>query len=270
MVSAGAATGQRLVTMVPSAQLSAASKASPSPGESWPLRIKGRPRQTKPEMPRPRPRRRRRSKRSPRIGKASSVAQIGMVKVRIAAREVGAINWAKASRMLKAAIERKPAMISRGHCSLGTASGTPRASAIATSTSPAKVMPAARSVQGAISVSDIRTAGQLKPQSRPSSGTSRSEREGAGGMAGLCGMAGHGRHVISMEARCKPSGLSRLPSPLAGEDGPKGRMRSGASFPRHGRACPDHSRLRWSSVVFKTWMLATRASMTGMSRDPSP
>ena len=31
---------------------------------------------------------------------------------------------------------------------------------------------------------------------------------------------------------------------------------------RHGRACPDHPRLRVSNAVFKTWMLATRASMT--------
>jgi len=31
---------------------------------------------------------------------------------------------------------------------------------------------------------------------------------------------------------------------------------------RHGRACPDHPRLRQPSAVFKTWMLATRASMT--------
>jgi len=31
---------------------------------------------------------------------------------------------------------------------------------------------------------------------------------------------------------------------------------------RHGRACPDHPRLHSSSAVFKTWMLATRASMT--------
>uniref|UniRef100_A0A9E7ZWW4 HutD family protein n=1 Tax=Bosea sp. NBC_00436 TaxID=2969620 RepID=A0A9E7ZWW4_9HYPH len=31
---------------------------------------------------------------------------------------------------------------------------------------------------------------------------------------------------------------------------------------RHGRACPDHPRLQQCHVVFKTWMLATRASMT--------
>ncbi len=31
---------------------------------------------------------------------------------------------------------------------------------------------------------------------------------------------------------------------------------------RHGRACPDHPRLRWSRPEFKSWMLATGASMT--------
>ena len=38
---------------------------------------------------------------------------------------------------------------------------------------------------------------------------------------------------------------------------------------RHGRACPDHPRLRWSSSVFKAWMLATRASMTARARSTS-
>ncbi|CAD5247901.1 hypothetical protein BOS5A_110203 [Bosea sp. EC-HK365B] len=61
-----------------------------------------------------------------------------------------------------------------------------------------------------------------------------------------------------------------LTSPLAGEGGAQRRMRGRATFPRHGRACPDHPRLPPGSVVFKTWMLATRASMTERSRDPSP
>ncbi|MDR6872327.1 hypothetical protein J2Y55_003343 [Bosea sp. BE125] len=34
------------------------------------------------------------------------------------------------------------------------------------------------------------------------------------------------------------------------------------SLSRHGRACPDHPRRPLSRLVFKTWMLATRASMT--------
>ena len=56
--------------------------------------------------------------------------------------------------------------------------------------------------QGAISVSAIRTAGQLKPQSRPSSGTSSSERPDGCDMARLCAGRGRRRHAISAAARC--------------------------------------------------------------------
>ncbi|MFC5504427.1 hypothetical protein [Bosea massiliensis] len=92
MVSAGALTGQRLLTMVPSAQLTLAISASSRPKERPPPAISGRPRQASPAMPSPSPTSRRRSIGSARTKRASSVAQIGMVKVRIAAREVGATS----------------------------------------------------------------------------------------------------------------------------------------------------------------------------------
>ncbi|PTM40630.1 hypothetical protein C8D03_2159 [Bosea sp. 124] len=45
----------------------------------------------------------------------------------------------------------------------------------------------------------------------------------------------------------------------------RGRGVKRARHLRHGRACPDHPRLRWSRPVFKAWMLATRASIHATS-----
>ncbi|MBA4268780.1 MAG: hypothetical protein C0447_05045 [Methylobacterium sp.] len=42
----------------------------------------------------------------------------------------------------------------------------------------------------------------------------------------------------------------------------RGRLACCSVLCRHGRACPDHPRLRLSRPVFKTWMPGTRPSMT--------
>ena len=115
-MSAGAATGQRLVTMVPSAQLNAASKASASPGETLAAADQGQAEadeagDAEPEAEETAPveafaEDRQCEQRCPdRHGEGQDRGARG-----------GAISWAKASRMLKAAIERKPEqLISRGH-----------------------------------------------------------------------------------------------------------------------------------------------------------
>jgi len=58
---------------------------------------------------------RRRSRRSPRNTRASAIAQIGIVNVTMAAREVVPANCANTTNRLKPATDNKAAATRRGH-----------------------------------------------------------------------------------------------------------------------------------------------------------
>ena len=101
--------------------------------------------------------------RSPSTIQPNSVAQNGMVKVRIAAREAGMDSCANTANKLKQATFKIPPTTTCGHAARGMANDCPVIFVHAANTRPPPARPAARSVHGEAPVRSSFTAVQLKP-----------------------------------------------------------------------------------------------------------
>ncbi len=159
-----ASIGFHFWNTVPEAQLTAARSGKKRPSRLPSPEKTGTARKASPSAPAASAQARAGSSRSPSSSRANRADQSGMVKVRIAAREVEVASRAKATAMLNRPMLSTPATAVRTHMARGTRRLRPRATASANRITAPHAMPKARSMKGGMAVSPIRTAGQFRPQ----------------------------------------------------------------------------------------------------------